>query len=112
MKITLSSYDPKWPVDFEQEKKELTGVIGDLVPLIEHIGSTSIRNLSAKPIIDIMIGIREESQLDIVASRIVQTSFVYLPIYNEQLPFRRFFIGLKTEDKETFPSFVTNVEFY
>ncbi|MBO1514574.1 GrpB family protein [Metabacillus bambusae] len=84
MKITLSSYNPKWPVDFEEEKKELTGIIGDLEPLIEHIGSTSIRGLSAKPIIDIMIGIKEESLLDTVASRMAEASFVYLPIYNEQ----------------------------
>ncbi|OAS86601.1 GrpB family protein [Metabacillus litoralis] len=110
MKITLSSYDPKWPLDFELEKKELSGVIGDLDPLIEHIGSTSIRGLSAKPILDIMIGIREESLLDTVASRMAQGAFVYLPIYNEQLPFRRFLIGLKTVNIE-FPSVLTKENF-
>jgi GrpB-like predicted nucleotidyltransferase (UPF0157 family) len=47
-------YDPEWPARYEAEAAEIRGVIGDSLLGLEHIGSTSIPGLAAKPIVDIM----------------------------------------------------------
>lgn len=55
-KVKLSDYDSNWPEQFEIEKANLRKIFGDSVP-IEHVGSTSIEGISAKPIIDIAVGL-------------------------------------------------------
>lgn len=56
--VIIVEYNPKWPILYEEEKTRILGVIGHKVLVIEHIGSTSVPGLGAKPIIDIMICIR------------------------------------------------------
>jgi len=56
-KVTLADYDPAWPQRFERRAAELRAVLGERARLIEHIGSTSVPGLAAKPIIDIVVGI-------------------------------------------------------
>ena len=51
--VKLSKNNPKWVNSFEVEKKKLRKVFGKEVIDIQHIGSTAISNISAKPIIDI-----------------------------------------------------------
>jgi len=51
----LSQYDPNWPLLFEQEKERIMEAMGDEAIEIEHIGSTSVPGLRAKPIIDILL---------------------------------------------------------
>jgi len=53
--ITVVPYDYRWPYEFQKIKKELLLVISNDVLSIEHIGSTSVEGLAAKPIIDIDI---------------------------------------------------------
>ena len=55
-KVSLEPYNPKWTEDFLQEKIELQNIFGKETP-IEHVGSTSVPGLSAKPIIDIVVGL-------------------------------------------------------
>jgi GrpB-like predicted nucleotidyltransferase (UPF0157 family) len=68
--IVLVSYDPAWPALFEAEKAQLEPL---LAPWrrgsIEHIGSTSVTGLVAKPVIDVMVGVTSlvESRPAIVA---------------------------------------------
>jgi len=57
--VILSEYDVAWPLRFAEEKKFLSGVIGDyLCGTIEHVGSTAVPGLTAKPVIDIMFGVK------------------------------------------------------
>lgn len=51
--ITLVDYDPRWPAQFAQVVALTRAALGDAVLAIEHIGSTSIPGLAAKPIIDV-----------------------------------------------------------
>jgi len=51
-------YDPQWPVLFEQEKEEIITALSNRVLMIEHIGSTAVHGMAAKPVIDIGVGIR------------------------------------------------------
>ena len=53
--INLVEYDPAWPALFEREERRIRAALGDTVVRIEHIGSTSVPGLAAKPIIDIAL---------------------------------------------------------
>lgn len=68
--VIVLPYDPKWKTDFENIKRELVSAIGDLTICIEHVGSTSVEGLSAKPIIDIDVVISGYSVFDCVVSRL------------------------------------------
>ena len=52
--VIIVDYSPRWPILYEEEKIKILGVIGHKVVEIEHIGSTAVPGLVAKPIIDIM----------------------------------------------------------
>ncbi|MBK1784711.1 GrpB family protein [Prauserella cavernicola] len=56
-RVTLADHDPAWPARFEARASELRSILGERARLIEHIGSTSVPGLAAKPIIDIVVGI-------------------------------------------------------
>ena len=56
--VVIVDYDPQWPLRFEAAKRTISQDVGSLVVSIEHIGSTAVPGLAAKPIIDIMPGIR------------------------------------------------------
>lgn len=53
IKIEVSEYNPIWPQLFIQEKARIQAALGNTVRHIEHVGSTAVPNLAAKPIIDI-----------------------------------------------------------
>jgi GrpB-like predicted nucleotidyltransferase (UPF0157 family) len=57
VRVQLAEYDPQWPARFDARAAELRRILGDRARLIEHIGSTSVPGLAAKPIIDIVVGI-------------------------------------------------------
>ena len=56
--IATVEYDPRWPAMFEVEKRRLHDALGDMAARIEHIGSTAVSGLAAKPIIDIDVYVR------------------------------------------------------
>ncbi len=103
MKIDIANYNYEWPTEFRQIKKDLKTILRALNPRIEHIGSTAIPDLSAKPIIDIAVGIDHFQDLDRTVDLMIQNHYVYYQIYNSNMPQRRFFVGLK--DKQDFSKF-------
>ena len=111
MKITISEYNKDWPQAFIEEKEDILSLLKDDKPIVEHVGSTSVPGLAAKPIIDIMVGVKNEQDLNVVPNEMVKLSYVYLPIYNKELPFRRFFIGVKDQYSTQYPSVLTNENF-
>lgn len=68
--IEVVDYDPNWKKIFEIEKVLLTKTIGINVVNIEHIGSTSVVGLAAKPIVDILIEVADLKELDKANKRI------------------------------------------
>jgi UDP-glucose 4-epimerase len=54
-KITLAEYDPEWPHLYEREAARIRGILGATVVSLDHVGSTSVPGLAAKPIIDILM---------------------------------------------------------
>ena len=55
--IVIAPYDPAWPVVFAAEAARLRRALGDLALRIEHVGSTSVPGLAAKPVIDIQVSV-------------------------------------------------------
>lgn len=59
MNVIVTAYDPHWPELYEQEAKEIRHIFGDELVNIHHIGSTAVPGISAKPIIDILLIIKD-----------------------------------------------------
>jgi GrpB-like predicted nucleotidyltransferase (UPF0157 family) len=53
--IQICDYDPEWPRLFEREAERVRATLGDQVLLLEHVGSTSVPGLAAKPRIDMLL---------------------------------------------------------
>ena len=62
-RVMVVPYDEKWRRDFLAIRAEIQEALGDLALRIEHVGSTSVEGLSAKPIIDIDVVIEDETRL-------------------------------------------------
>ena len=58
-KVIVLPYDRGWAADFQKIKEELEQALGDLILTIEHVGSTAVEGLSAKPCIDLDVVIRD-----------------------------------------------------
>jgi GrpB-like predicted nucleotidyltransferase (UPF0157 family) len=57
--VHIVAYDPSWPGRFEEEKRALNRALAPWIDgTIEHVGSTAVVGLCAKPVIDIMVGVR------------------------------------------------------
>jgi GrpB-like predicted nucleotidyltransferase (UPF0157 family) len=59
--IYLAPYDPAWPSLFTRLAKQIHETLGDAILLLEHVGSTSVPGLSAKPIIDMVLAVADSS---------------------------------------------------
>lgn len=53
--VMIADYDPAWPVRFRLEEARIRGSLGAAALQVEHIGSTSVPGLAAKPIVDILL---------------------------------------------------------
>ncbi len=56
--LEVVEHDPAWPAEYERERALIADALGNLVFAIEHVGSTTVPGLGAKPVIDILIGVR------------------------------------------------------
>jgi GrpB-like predicted nucleotidyltransferase (UPF0157 family) len=59
--VYLAPYDPAWPSLFTRLENQIREALGDGVLLLEHVGSTSVPGLSAKPIIDMVLAVADSS---------------------------------------------------
>ena len=96
MRIVLCDYNPIWPGMFEAEKAALLEALKSAGPIIEHMGSTSVADLIAKPIIDVMVGLDDFSKADLLVPLVQQMGYAYFPQYEDVMPYRRFFKKIDT----------------
>ncbi|WP_336773205.1 GrpB family protein [Paenibacillus sp. MMO-58] len=73
----IAEHNPLWPDMFQKTAARLRAALGDIALRIDHIGSTSISGLDAKPIIDIQISVSRLDELDGYKSKIEELGFVY-----------------------------------
>ena len=76
-KVVVLPYDAAWKDAFEKIKKELEDAIGELIIGIEHVGSTSVEGLSAKPCIDIDVIIKDYSVFDDVVKALGDIGYIH-----------------------------------
>lgn len=69
-KVIVLPYDPAWKDAFEEIKGEIEAALGDLILRVEHVGSTSVEGLSAKPCIDVDVVIQDYSVFAEVVRRL------------------------------------------
>lgn len=62
--VEIVDYDPAWPARFALLGEALRAALGDVAVRIDHIGSTSVPGLAAKPVIDVQISVRSFEPLD------------------------------------------------
>jgi GrpB-like predicted nucleotidyltransferase (UPF0157 family) len=80
VKIEIVKYDPLWPDLYAEERERVEAVLGDLAESIEHIGSTSVPGLSAKPIIDILVTVAHLGPVDPYIERLGSLGYTYFPV--------------------------------
>src|SRR5947209_14754796 len=88
--VLFREYEASWPQLYEAEKTLLVGQIGEHLLTIEHIGSTSVPGLSAKPIIDMLLGVQTLEQADACLAPLEQLGYEYLPERTAFTKARRF----------------------
>ncbi len=76
-RVVVVPYDETWEAAFEVIKNEIEAVIGEIILGIEHVGSTSVKGLSAKPCIDIDVIIKDYSVFDEIAKRLGAIGYIH-----------------------------------
>lgn len=89
--ILIADYNPQWPHIYEAERQRILGATGQWLASIEHVGSTSVPGLAAKPIIDIMAGIRTLADAPACIAPLEALGYHYVPEYEASIPERRYF---------------------
>ncbi|MGF9958653.1 GrpB family protein [Bacillus mycoides] len=87
--VVIEEYTPDWALQFKEEQRLLKGIMGDKAITIEHIGSTSVEGLGAKPILDIMIGVHNLKEVDEFIEPLKKIAYEY--VFHKEFPNRRFF---------------------
>jgi len=90
-KVEIVDYDPQWPVLYKKEKALIQKVTGHIIVAIEHIGSTAVPGLGAKPIIDIMGALNHLNDAEKCIKPLESIGYEYVPEYEESIPERRYF---------------------
>jgi GrpB-like predicted nucleotidyltransferase (UPF0157 family) len=86
--VELFDHDILWEKIADETIKELKNLFGNIAVDIQHIGSTAIKNIKAKPIIDIVVGIDDFNSLDKIIDKLAKNGIFYRPF----LPDDRIFI--------------------
>ncbi len=78
--VLLVPYDDTWPARFREEEKAIRRVLaGHLAGPIEHVGSTAVPGLAAKPIIDIMVGVTSLAESRSIIPLLAEIGYVHYP---------------------------------
>jgi GrpB-like predicted nucleotidyltransferase (UPF0157 family) len=90
--FVISPYCTEWPKFFLLVRDELLAVFISVPIIIEHIGSTAVPGLAAKPVVDVLLG---ADSLEVIEARInvlSKSGYSYVSKYERELPTRRYFV--------------------
>ncbi len=91
--VDVVTYDPSWPERFVAAERELRAALAFWVIDIEHIGSTAVPGLPAKPVIDIQVGVRSLGDSADIVVAVESLGYEYVPEFEDELR-----IGATSED--------------
>lgn len=75
--VIVLDYDPHWPGLFQSLRRRIADVLGDMAAAIEHVGSTAVPGLAAKPIIDIDVLLTSETMLPAAIERLSSLGYIH-----------------------------------
>jgi len=87
--VKLVPHDKKWHAAFEREKKALLKNIGDVAIDVQHVGSTAIKGISAKPIIDISVGVNKLSDAKKLIKPLSQIGYRFYDTHRDRIFFAK-----------------------
>lgn len=90
--VQLHDYDPSWPAVFASERERLFNVLPGIFIEIQHIGSTAIPGMRAKPIIDILAGVASMEAAKALASPLCRSGYTTSADFNATLNDRQWFM--------------------
>lgn len=91
VQVVIAEYDPCWPFVYQEEEVRILDAIGHRLVAIEHMGSTSVPGLAAKPIIDIMAAIDSLANAQECVIPLLGLGYEYGPEVEDTIPERRYF---------------------
>ena len=89
--VVIADHDARWLKAFDVAAAELRDALRRWVVEIEHIGSTAVVGLAAKPIIDIQVGVVSLDVSPQIVAAVEALGYVYVPDFEGELPNRRYF---------------------
>lgn len=93
--IIVVPYDESWPLQYEMEKAFLKNIFDCLIIDIQHFGSTSVKGMTAKPTIDVMVVVKRIEEVDRFNNEMIRCG--YTPRGENMIPGRRYFIRFKED---------------
>lgn len=88
--VALAAWDPAWARAYDRERAAIADVLGDDVVAVEHIGSTAVEGLDAKPVVDLMIGVDGPADIAAAAERLRAAGYAPAPPDPDEGPGHRF----------------------
>jgi GrpB-like predicted nucleotidyltransferase (UPF0157 family) len=90
--VTLNPWSPAWPAGFAAVAAELGALFRPATVGIEHIGSTAVPGLVAKPVLDVLLGAQTLAVIEARIERLGEHGYEYVSKYEAELPQRRYFV--------------------
>lgn len=90
--VVVSPYSSDWPGNFLEAREVLLRALAPCAVEVEHVGSTSVPGLAAKPVLDILVGVTALPAIESRISAMASTGYEYVQKYEQQLPDRRYFV--------------------
>jgi GrpB-like predicted nucleotidyltransferase (UPF0157 family) len=88
-RVEVVPYSDLWPLLYVQEAERIREALGSTLRVIEHVGSTAVAGLAAKPVVDIALSVESFDELDIAS--LEELGYRYVPEFEDELPNRRYF---------------------
>jgi GrpB-like predicted nucleotidyltransferase (UPF0157 family) len=112
-KVEVLPHNPQWRVAFEAEARQVATALGETVVAIHHIGSTAIPNIYAKPVVDLLVEVKEITDVDGRSSAMESLGYEALGEFG--IPGRRYFRkdnqdGIRTHHIHAFEAGSAEVE--
>lgn len=96
--VEIRPPDPAWQINSRRERDALRLTLEPwLVTPVEHVGSTAVPDLAAKPILDFQIEVADLEVAPLIAEKLAPAGWFYVPPALDQRPWRRFFVKVADE---------------
>jgi GrpB-like predicted nucleotidyltransferase (UPF0157 family) len=87
--VRIFPYDPKWPEKYEVERGRLVALFPEAFLALEHVGSTAVPGMAAKPIVDMIGGVRSMGEADTLLTALCQNGYNTSAEFNATLTDQR-----------------------